>query len=36
MREAERKAKHYGFTGLDLIINYGIKHRVGGDLNAGE
>jgi predicted choloylglycine hydrolase len=31
-------AKHYGFTGeeLDFIINYDIKYRMGGELEAEE
>ncbi len=31
-------AKHYGFTEeeLDLIINYDIKYRMGGELNNEE
>jgi hypothetical protein len=31
-------AKHYGFTEeeLDFIINYGIKYRMGDELNGEE
>ena len=33
----ELLAKHHGFTeeDLDFIINYGIKYRMGDELNAG-